>query len=188
MHPMHFPVNSPKRLIGAAAIACAAALIPVAALAATASTARAAEARAPTCATSGVVVWMDTQGSPGAGQDYFTLYFTNLSGHACTLRGSPGVSAVSLGGQQLGRPASGDYSGKTPAVRLASGATATATLNIENVGAFSHSACHQVTAAGLRVYPPNQFASRVIPIPFGACSSRTGPVWMVVQPVQKQKR
>jgi len=48
---------------------------------------------------------MDTQGDGAAGSVYYTLQFTNLSGHACTLRGYPGVSAVSLSGHQLGAPA-----------------------------------------------------------------------------------
>jgi hypothetical protein len=41
-----------------------------------------------------------------------------------------------------------------------------------------------VTAAGLRVYPPNQFTSKVVPYPLGACV-RTGPVWMHAGPVQE---
>jgi hypothetical protein len=65
-------------------------------------------------------------------------------------------------------------------VRLATGATAAARLNIEDAGAL----CRPVTAAGLRVYPPDQTASKVVPIPFGACP-RAGPAWMGVGPVQQ---
>jgi hypothetical protein len=169
------------RLTGVAAMACAAALIPVAALAATASPARAA-ASTPACSTSGLVVWLNTQGNPGMSQDYYALNFTNLSGHACTLHGHPGVSAANLGGRQIGAPARWQ-TGRQPVVRLASGATATATLNIENVGAYAPS-CHPVTAAGLRVYPPNQTTSKIIPYPFGTCSS-TGTDNLVIQAVQK---
>ncbi len=182
---MRLSAISPGRLALAAAIACAAALVPVAALAATSSPAAPA-AGTPPCATSGLVIWMDTQGSPGASQDYFSLYFTNLSGHACALHGNPGVSAVSLDGHQIGIPARWGNGADAPVVRLASGATATATLNIENDQAFSRSACKPVTAAGLRVYPPNQTASKLIPIPFGACSGAISN--MVVQPAQKQNR
>jgi hypothetical protein len=179
---MHLPTSSPRRLIGAAAIACAAVLIPVAALAATSSPAApAASASAPRCATSGLVVWMDTQGGGAAGSVYYTLEFTNLSGHACTLRGSPGVSAVSLSGRPLGSPASGDYSGKTPAVMLASRATAYAQLRYSDV-ITGDNYCKTV-AAGLRVYPPNQFASKVIPFPITVCT-RSGLVYMNVEPVQ----
>jgi hypothetical protein len=38
-------------------------------------------------------------------------------------------------------------------------------------------------AAGLRVYPPNDFASKVIPFPIPACTRR-GLVYMGVRPVQ----
>jgi hypothetical protein len=192
---MHLPARSPRRLIGAAAIACAAALIPVVALAATASAAPAAAAATRACATPGLVVWLDVPpGNDYAGGAYYYLGFTNLSGHACTLHGTPGVSAVSLSGRQFGNSAAGDYSGKFPAVVLANGATATAKLNIADPGDFGKSCLLPPPwkqpwrpgtlplAAGLRVYPPNQFASKVIPYPIYACA-HTGTVWMGVGPV-----
>ena len=158
-----------------AGLACTAALIPVASLAATGSA-----ASAPRCATSGLVVWANADYGGGyAGGYYYTVSFTNLSGHACTLQGYPGVSAVSLTGRQLGSPA-GWGSVKPRVVRLANGATATAQLNIGDAGAF----CRPVTAAGLRVYPPNQTAAKVVPIPFGACP-HAGPVWMRAAPVRE---
>lgn len=189
---MHLRTRSPRRLIGAAAVACAAAL----ALAATSSpAAHAAAATTPACATAGLVVWLDVPAGNGyAGGTYYYLEFTNLSGHACTLHGSPGVSAVSLSGHQLGSPARGDYSGSPSAVVLASGATATAKLQISDPGDFGNS-CFMTgsqpgpgnpgqlpTAAGLRVYPPNQFKSKVVPYPFAACA-HAGPVWIGVGPI-----
>lgn len=185
---MHLPVTSPKRLIGAAAMACAAALIPVAALAATAGPAAPA-ASPPGCATSGLVIWFGPQFGGGYAGGYgYNLNFTNLSGHTCTLRGTPGVSAVNLGGHQLGRAARGDYSGKTPSVRLVNGATATAVVLITDTGVFGGPGlpCEPVTAAGVRVYPPNQLASKVAPDPFSACS-HGGPVYMSVGPVTKDR-
>jgi hypothetical protein len=178
---MHLLTSSPRRLIGVAAIACAAALIPGAALAATSSTAAPAGASTPRCATSGLVVWMDTQGGGAAGSIYYTLEFTNLSGQACTLHGSPGVSAVSLSGRQLGSTAGGDYSGGTPPIMLASGATAYALLRYSDV-ITGNNFC-KTLAAGLRVYPPNDFASKVIPFPIAVCT-RSGLVYMHVGPVQ----
>lgn len=185
---MHLPSYSPRRLIGTAAIACAAALIPVASLAATAiPAAPAGAASTPGCATSGLVIWMSVpQGNRYAGGAYFDLNFTNQSGHACTLRGYPGVSAVNLGGQQLGSPASWGPPA-TSVVRLANEATATAQLQVQDAGIFGgpgNTSCDLVSQAGWRVYPPNQLASKVVPFPWGACS-RTGPVWMHAGPVQK---
>ncbi len=182
---MHVPVLSPRRLAGVAAIAAAAALIPVAALAATVSApAGAATARTPRCATAGLVVWMNTQGSGAAGSVFYTLKFTNLSGHACTLRGYPGVSAVSLGGRRLGSPAAWGPPG-APVVRLARGATAYAVLQYSDVVTSNSGPqpCDAVTAAGLRVYPPDQTASKIVPFPLTACTRR-GLVYMGVRPVQ----
>ena len=68
----------------------------------------AAAATAPKCATSSLVVWLDTDGNGSAGSVYYNLEFTNLSARTCTLTGYPGVSAVGLGGGQLGPvPAAG---------------------------------------------------------------------------------
>lgn len=189
---MHPPTFSSRRLIGAAAIVGAAALAAVAALAATASpTPPAAAASTPRCATSGLVVWLDTMGSGTAGGIYYDLQFTNLSGHACTLVGYPGVSAVNLAGHQLGSAASRNTAHAPLAITLASastanmaGITATVVLRITDAGVYSQSSCRQVTAAGLRVYPPGQTTSKVVPFPFRACS-RTGPVILHVEAVQK---
>jgi len=189
---MHLPTSSPRRLIAAAAIACAAVLAPAAALAATSSPAAPVAAPTARCATSGLVVWLNVPpGNDYAGGAYYDLEFTNLTGHACTLRGYPGVSAVSLNGRQLGTPA-GWGRPKTTTVRLASGRTATAQLQIADTGNYGR--CFQrlpqgrgtpelpPTAAGLRIYPPNQTASTVIPYPLRACA-HTGPVWIHVGPV-----
>jgi hypothetical protein len=187
---MHFSV-SPRRLAGVAALACAAALTPVTALGATG--APAAAASTPACATSGLVIWLNTFGSGYAGGEDYTVNFTNLSGHTCTLQGYPGISAISLSGRQIGRPAV--WGTATPAtVSLADGATATAGLQVSDPGNFG-TACFfpgpqgragkLPTAAGLRVYPPNQSTAKVIPFPFYACYG-TAPVWMYAKPVQGQ--
>jgi len=185
---MHLPNSHFSRSIGAAVLACAIALATLAVSAATASPTRHAEpftsAGTPICATSGLVVWLDTQGDGAAGSTYFNLEFANLSGHACTLLGYPGVSAVNLVGKQLGSAASRDKSGKPATVKLAAGGSATVVLRITDVGVFSSSACHQTTAAGLRVYPPNQTVSRVVPFPFAACT-HTGTVYLSVEAVKK---
>lgn len=191
---MQLSTLSPRRLAGVAALACAAALLPVTALAVTGSPAAPAAASKSPCTTSGLVIWMNTVGSAYAGGVYYTLKFTNLSGHACTLHGYPGVSAVSLSGRRLGSPA-GWGTARPATVTLADSATATVALQIADPANFG-TACFLPgpppapgrpgklpTAAGLRVYPPNQFTSKVIPFPFSACYSSV-PVWMHVGPVQ----
>jgi hypothetical protein len=171
----------PARLAGVAALAYLAALIPAAALAAGGSPTSAAST--PACTTSGLVVWLNTEGNGTAGSIYYTLEFTNLSSQTCTLGGYPGVSAVNLAGHQLGSPASRENTGTPHVITLASGASATAVLRIVEAGNFPSSTCHLVTAAWLRVFPPNLTASKVVPFPFDACS-HTGPVYLQVRAVK----
>ncbi|MFI4985009.1 MAG: DUF4232 domain-containing protein [Solirubrobacterales bacterium] len=127
-------------------------------------------AAAPRCATSGLVIWLNTAGSGAAGSIYYDLYLTNLSGRSCTLRGYPRVSAASLGGHQLGAGASRETGQRPGVVTLSRRATAMAVLRIVEAGNFPASACREVTASGLRVFPPGQTASKVVPFPFQACS------------------
>jgi hypothetical protein len=185
---MHLPTFYSRRLIGTAALACAAALASVAALAVTASSAPAGAGAAstPKCATSGLVIWLNNEQNGTAGSFYYTLVLTNLSGQACTLIGYPGVSAVNLAGHQLGSPALHEASQKPRVVTLASRAGATAVLRIVDVGIIAASGCRPVTAAGLRVYPPGQTTSKLIPFPFKACS-RTGPHYLEVRAVVPAK-
>jgi uncharacterized protein DUF4232 len=141
-------------------------------------------ATTPRCATAGLVVWLGTAADHAAGSSYYKLGFTNLSGHTCTLHGFAGVSATSLAGHQLGRAAARSHTGTPRQIRLSSNATAVAVLQLVDVHNFSPSACHPVVAAALRVYPPNQTVSKLVPFPFSACS-RAGPVYLLVRAVRK---
>ena len=170
-----------RRILAAAAVTCAAALAPAAALASPGSHAGAAPAATPPCATSGLDVWLNTQGSGASGRTFYYLEFTNLSGTSCHLFGYPGVSGVTLSGTQIGRPAA-RYSNNPHTVTLANGATTHALVGVVNAGVIPPAQCHPVTASGLRVYPPNQTQSRVVPYPFPACS-RTGPIYLFISPV-----
>ena len=165
--------------IAMSAVACGVALAVVA----NASGARTTDAAVASCKTSGLVVWLDTRGNAAAGSVFYTLKFTNQSGQTCSLIGYPGVSAVDLRGHRLGSAGSRTPSG-VHLVSLPNGATASALLRIVQAANFPQSACHRVAAGGLRIYPPNQTASKVIPIPFEACS-RTGPVYLSVKAVAR---
>jgi hypothetical protein len=183
---MRLPALSFRRVTGVRALGLAAVLGSVAALGSAAAPAPASgSARAaglPACQTAGLVVWL-SNGSGAAGSAFYTMDLTNLSGHSCTLRGYPGVSAVNLSANQVGRAASRNKGKKVKTVTLLNGAAATATLRIVDAGNFSRSACRPVTAAGLRVFPPNQTASKLVPFPFGVCSR--GPSNLNITPVTK---
>jgi Domain of unknown function (DUF4232) len=120
------------------------------------------------CSTPRLVVWLAPMANGTAGGVYYELRFTNLSGHACTLRGFPGVSAVTLVGARIGAAAGHDAS-KVRTVRLGQAKTASVALRIVDAGNFPVSRCAPVIAAGLRVYPPGASVSRVVPFSFRTC-------------------
>ena len=175
-HLVHTRTRAPRRII---AVCLAAAAVTAASMAAVAP----AGAATPPCKTGGLVIWMNTQGNGTAGTIFYTLNFTNLSGHSCTLRGFPGVSAVKLNGGQLGKPGSRDTGQTVKTITIGKGRTAHATVGIVDIGALPN--CPPTTAAGLRVFPPGQTASKVIPFPFPACGSSSSPVFLRIRPVTK---
>src|ERR1700760_2636144 len=110
----------PRGLVALAAVAAGVTALSLASGPAGAAT-RASAAATPACQTGGLVVWINTQGNGTAGTIFYTLNFTNLSGHPCTLRGFPGVSAVNLRGGMLGRAATRDTGQTVRAVTLTNG-------------------------------------------------------------------
>lgn len=80
------------------------------------------------------------------------------------------MSAVNLGGHQIGSPASREVTQKLRTVTLAPEAQTTALIRVVDVGALPAS-CRPVAAAGFRVYPPGQTTSKVVPFPFRTCSN-----------------
>lgn len=176
------------RVAVGAAVASAVMLAPAVALASAGSPARpdsAAASVTPLCETPGLVIWLDTNGNSAAGTTFFKLHFTNLSGHACTLNGFPFLFAVNLSGHKVGRRAVFRKPPSPHLVTLAKGKTATAVLGIVDTGVFSPTACRPVTAAGLRVFPPNQTRSKLVPFPFSTCSRLHGPASLNVGAVTK---
>ncbi|MEZ3182742.1 DUF4232 domain-containing protein [Streptomyces pimonensis] len=89
--------------------------------------------------------------SPGAGNLYAPLVFTNEGTSACHLKGFPGVTLLDASGERIGDPAqrSGDM---RPAVVLAPGESAYAALHTLNEG-ISDEPCRR-PAASVQAYPP----------------------------------
>jgi len=155
--------------------------------ASSAAHASAAHRDAPACKTSDLDVWAAVnRGSAYAGGYYLTIYLTNMSGHACTLFGHAGVSAVNLSGREIGSPAGWVIPAPT-LVTLAQDATAAIRVQVGDPSNYGETCLlpgtHRVPlVAGLRVYPPDQSRSKVAPLPVPACY-HYGPVWMHVGPV-----
>jgi hypothetical protein len=174
------PISRTRRRVTAVAMTCAAILMPAAALAAPGQPAAPAKAAAPKCATSDLTAWIGVPGDGAAGTTAYQLELSNTSHHTCTLLGFPGVSAVGLGGHQLGRAAGRDHSDPAHLVTLRRGATAHVLLLIVDVAFFSASACHPANAIGLKVFPPNDRSATVVSFPFKACK-KTGPRFLTVR-------
>jgi uncharacterized protein DUF4232 len=141
-----------------------------------------ASASTPPCASSALAVWLGLgEGGGSAGGVVYPLELTNISGTSCHLRGFPGVSAWA--GHQLGSPAGRDHAVPAQTVTLADGDTAHALIRFANVGNFSPASCRPQTSGALRVFPPGERASRLVPFSFQACSKQ-GPVYMTVRAVE----
>jgi hypothetical protein len=162
------PIRVAVSLVAATLVSCAVLVFTISP-AAPAAAPSAGAASAPSCSTSGLVIWLNDEAGGGtAGSVYYKLEFTNLSARACTLLGYPGVSAVNLRGGGVGGGASREVIHKPRSVTLATGSTASAVLRIVDAGVLP--SCVPVNAAGLRVYPPGQTRAKVVPFPFQACS------------------
>jgi Protein of unknown function (DUF4232) len=132
------------------------------------------------CATSALKVSL---GPPNgaAGTVFYPLKFVNTGRLGCTLRGYPGVSAVTGSGKQIGGPAS-EITSSYKTVTLLAGKSVSAPVGIVETGDFSPSQCAPVTAAGLKVIPPGQSKSVTIKKSFSTCSS-TNVISLTIAPV-----
>lgn len=105
--------------------------------------------------------------SPGAGNIYAPLVFTNKGTAACHLKGFPGVTLLDASGERIGASAqrSGDM---RPAVVLAPGETAYAALHTLNKG-VSDEPCRP-PASSVQAYPPNSTSAlRTSAVAFQVC-------------------
>jgi Protein of unknown function (DUF4232) len=95
----------------------------------------------------------------GAGNLYRYLVLTNNGSTPCALEGFPGLSLLDDQGTQLGAAATFDHSFSYARVVLRPGASASDTIHTLNAGATSCTG----TSNSLRIYPPGNRASLVIP-------------------------
>jgi hypothetical protein len=150
---------------GAAAVAI---LAGTGALAATAASAAPAAPAIPTCTSSGTTVWTGEPGNGTAGSVYFELEISNVSHHACTLFGYPGVSAANGNGKQVGVPAT--HSGAKSLVTIPAGGTSHVVLRVIDPGAVC---VHPVHADFLKVYAPGQFNFETTPFSLSVCPHKS---------------
>ncbi|WP_281433925.1 DUF4232 domain-containing protein [Kocuria flava] len=104
-----------------------------------------------------------------AGSVWVELTVTNTGQDPCRVAGYPGVSFVDGTGAQIGAAAERDTGVPGTGGTLAPGGSATAALRIGQ--AAVHPGCGARPAAGLRVYPPENTSSVVVPLPVQACAA-----------------
>jgi hypothetical protein len=194
----HLAWTGPRAIAVLAGTVVAALAITSAAFAATASpgsgAARIAAAAIPQCTAAfgqygNVSAWVaGDQENGAAGTIYYPLEFTNLSARTCSMRGFPGVSAISRTGQQLGSPASWESGGGfgTPrTVIVAPGATVHAILAYHDVAVSTESGCDPVsTTYDLRVYPPDDHGATFAFFDNLEACSHAGPIYLSVGPIK----
>jgi hypothetical protein len=147
-------------------------------------TADTARVSVPACTAGDLGAWVAVdQGNGAAGSIYYPLQFTNLSRHACAMRGFPGVSAIDRNGHQLGSPAGWATRVAAHTVVLAPGATVHTILRYSDAAVTTAPGCHPVFSTfELRVYPPNQFSATHAAFGLEACS-HAGPIYLSVEPI-----
>ena len=133
------------------------------------------------CATSALKVSLGPANAT-AGTTFYPLEFVNNGESSCTLRGYPGVFAVTSSGKQIGNPASRIQS-NFGTVTLAPGEQQSASVGIVDTGNFSQARCKPVTATGLKVSPPNQSKAVTLTKMFSTCSN-TASTSLQVTPVK----
>ena len=150
-----------------------------------ADTLPAAPAAVRACTADDLGVWLAVAQLDGAaGSVYYPLQFTNLSRHACAMRGFAGVSAVDRNLHQLGSPAGRAHVVPVRTVVLAPGRTAHAVLRYGDVTVSTAPGCHPTFRTfELRVYPPGQRHATYAAFDFEVCS-HAGPVYMDIGPLQ----
>lgn len=151
-----------KRSVAVAAAAVAAAACTT--VPATASAPVRDASATPMCATSQLSV-AQSGGDAGAGNLYFNLVFTNHSRTVCHVTGYPGVSMLDARGKGIGAPATRSGAGYSP-VTLKPGASASDAIHTVN-----HQGTCLPTSAQLRVYPPGNRASVMVPARITECYS-----------------
>ena len=150
-----------------------------------ADTSRTAPAAVRACTAEDLGAWVAvTQVNGTAGSSYRPLQFTNLSRHACAMRGFPGVSAVDRNLHQLGSPAGRAHVVPVRTVVLAPGRTAHAVLRYGDVTVSTAPGCHPTFRTfELRVYPPGQYHATYAAFDLETCS-HAGPVYLSVEAVR----
>ena len=118
-----------------------------------------------------------------AGSTLFDVQMTNTGRAPCTMDGFAGVSLVTEANRSvIGAPAARETDIEHEMILIDPGQAASFTVKLTNASALDPAECSPTSAAGLRIYPPDETTDKFIPAPeLTACGSDTK--IMSVQPV-----
>jgi len=138
-------------------------------------------ARIASCSTSDLAISVNGANGGTAGSYYFHIDFKNITRRTCRIAGFPGVSAVNARGRLVSFPAGREANGPATVVTLRPGRHTSALLRAIDTGVIP---CASTRPAGLRVYPPNQKASKVAPFHYPVCTRKSS---MTVRAIKTER-
>lgn len=181
-------IASRRRLIGAGIAAMALAMglgtaaATTSAAPAAASTVSAASVQnMPSCETGGLAVWVNQHGKRKPDVFYFRLEFTNLTNHACWLRGYPDLYAMNMHGG-LGSMAVHEHGTRVVTAVLQPHGTAHALLGYRYPLISSQANCRAAYSDFLRVHVPRSWGVNTFFVK-GVCSVRNGVKDLTIRPI-----
>jgi hypothetical protein len=122
------------------------------------------------CKAASLTATTDATGGGAAGSVYEKLILTNSGATNCVLEGFAGVSLTAdASGDPIGEPAARETTTPVTRIELAPGKSAWAEIRYTQAGNYGD--CTRVSAAGFRIYPPNDTASLFVAEPHDACSN-----------------
>ncbi len=136
---------------------------------------------APLCATAQLTLRIGG-GLVNDGADIYYIYFKNTGATACTLRGYPGISAVTGpdgSASQIGSDAKRTSTSPVATQLLKPGRSVQATLRFARTGNFVLPHCQHVNVVFLKIFPPGGTTAAYAGIEEQVCAETTLPIMTV---------
>lgn len=109
-----------------------------------------------------------------AGGYGYQVIFTNIGASTCIMNGHPGVSLADSGGAQIGASATkNDQAYQLTNVTLAPSQQAASVIFIYDSGKYNNTDCQPKQATAMRVYPPDDYQSKLLPISTTGCAAKS---------------
>ncbi|MGA6165935.1 DUF4232 domain-containing protein [Amycolatopsis magusensis] len=115
------------------------------------------------------------EGDSAAGTTYRQLEFINSGTRTCTIQGFPGVSYAAGGDEHQVGPAAFREGEKGEPIQLAPGQKATADVGFVQVGNYDPGTCKPTQVSGIKVYPPQETAYKIVPFEGTGCAGEQLP-------------